>query len=227
MRFKIYLKFLVVCALLFITVNEAAGQEIKASALRQIQSLIDEKENRNPVQKKINSQLLYAIRMERGERITTEVASLNVDVDKGADAKVPVTIKGVITDALVKQVVAAGGEVIHRSTMFNRLLIRIPLLAIEQLALLDEVDHISPTAKASIADINKKTKNDNNLNTGVPARRVVGEMPFNKSFVDDRFSDAAFKKRAERVREQITKILAGEKFKKPDFIGAAFRKVMY
>src|SRR6476660_1855629 len=52
---------------------------------RQINSLIQEKESRTSAQRKIDSQLLYAAKQNRGEKITDDVDTLEVNV--AADEK--------------------------------------------------------------------------------------------------------------------------------------------
>src|SRR6266850_1434884 len=52
---------------------------IDQSAWQQIQALLEEKEARTPAQQKIDSQLLYSIKMRRGESIAKNVRSLSVD----------------------------------------------------------------------------------------------------------------------------------------------------
>jgi hypothetical protein len=75
MRVKPTLNRLLLCSLLFCSVTTAMAQNIQPGALKQIQSLADEKESRTVSQKKLNSQLWYAIKMDRGEAITSEVAT--------------------------------------------------------------------------------------------------------------------------------------------------------
>ena len=74
--FALCLTLLVACSLLAtLPMRKASAQREPAapmseSAARQINSLIQEKESRTPAQKKIDSQLLYAAKENRGERIT-------------------------------------------------------------------------------------------------------------------------------------------------------------
>ena len=92
MRLRIYISFTAL-ALFFSLLNKALAQQIQPSALRQIQSLIDEKESRTPAQKKINSQILYAFKMQDGKPITPEVPSLRVNLLKDSQGRIKVNIK--------------------------------------------------------------------------------------------------------------------------------------
>ena len=66
-----------------------------------MESLNNEKESRTPTQKKMDSQLWYAIKMGRGQAITTEVPTLEVNIKKDAGGKVQVDIHARVTDAVL------------------------------------------------------------------------------------------------------------------------------
>src|SRR6185295_4924473 len=51
---------------------------IAESARRQIEALLAEKQSRSPLQQKIDSQLLYALKISRGENLATNVRTLTV-----------------------------------------------------------------------------------------------------------------------------------------------------
>jgi uncharacterized membrane protein YdfJ with MMPL/SSD domain len=74
-------------------------QQISESAARQIQSLIQEKESRTPTQRKIVSLLLYAAKQNRGEQLSREVRSLEVNVNADVSGLVPVDINATVTEA--------------------------------------------------------------------------------------------------------------------------------
>ena len=74
--------------------------QISASALKQIGALEAEKSRRTPVQQKIDSQLLYADKMRRGEPIAEGVATQRVVLDKDDQGRVSVDIKADVTDSL-------------------------------------------------------------------------------------------------------------------------------
>ncbi len=58
------------------TVRAQTAPLPSATALRQIESLSSEKRSRTPAQRKLDSQLLYALRMGRGEALASGVPSL-------------------------------------------------------------------------------------------------------------------------------------------------------
>jgi hypothetical protein len=61
-------------------VGASAQSDLSESAVRQINALIAEKESRTPAQQKIDSQLLYAAKMDRGEEIAEGIRTLDVKV---------------------------------------------------------------------------------------------------------------------------------------------------
>src|ERR1700738_195253 len=71
-----------------------SGQGVSPAASLQIQALEDEKESRTPEQQKIDSQLLYALKMERVP--PTALQSLQVDVGQSEQGRVVVDISGTI-----------------------------------------------------------------------------------------------------------------------------------
>ena len=83
--------------------TDSAGQQnITAAVMQQIQALEDEKGSRTPAQKKIDSQLLYATKMERAQPIASGVSSLHVDVGASEQGRVVVDISAAVDDKLLQ-----------------------------------------------------------------------------------------------------------------------------
>ncbi len=88
---------LMLAALLAVGAIRTAGAQqsdtaIQASAAQQIRALITEKESRTPAQRKIDSQLLYAMKISRGDQIAAAVPTLQSGITPSADNKVIVDI---------------------------------------------------------------------------------------------------------------------------------------
>src|SRR5436853_7892014 len=90
--------FTIVCFLLF----TASAQQLQPNAINQIKSLMQEKELRTPAQKKMDSHLIYGAKMGRGERITSDVITLEENLNRDARGLVLVDIHGKINDAILK-----------------------------------------------------------------------------------------------------------------------------
>src|SRR6185295_14741552 len=101
----------------FAPAKQEQKQPIAQAAWQQIQALIEEKESRTAAQQKIDSQLLYAIKMRRGERIAATVQTLTVEVGADDSGRVTVDISAIIDDQLLNDLRGMGVEV---STVFRK-----------------------------------------------------------------------------------------------------------
>lgn len=110
------------------------SQRLSARARQQIEALIAEKKARTPVQRKIDSHLLAADKMRRGEPVAEGVLTLRTGVEVDSGGRVLVDIDASVSKELLKQVEAAGGEVINSFPQYNAIRARIPLEQIERLA---------------------------------------------------------------------------------------------
>ncbi len=86
--------------------------EIAPSALAQIQAVLAEKATRTPAQQKMDSQLIYAIKMARGQAIAAGVGSLETDLPRESDARVTVDVTADVSDGLLDQVQGMGATVL-------------------------------------------------------------------------------------------------------------------
>src|SRR5882672_3003046 len=58
----------------------AVATDISPEAMAQIDALLQEKASRTPAQQKLDSQLVYAVKMARGEAIAAGVSQLQVKI---------------------------------------------------------------------------------------------------------------------------------------------------
>src|SRR5947208_7386183 len=79
---------------------QARAADIAPEALAQIEALIREKDMRSPVHRKIDSQLLYELKMKTGRSIATGVAALETGVAYAADGHAVVDAKVCVASAL-------------------------------------------------------------------------------------------------------------------------------
>jgi hypothetical protein len=107
----------------------------------------DEKESRTPAQKKLDSQLLYALYERRGERARRGTPESDVEVDERG--RVLVDIRARVSRGLLARVRRLGGEVISTSESYNTIMARFPLERLETLAARGDVRFIGPAAKAT------------------------------------------------------------------------------
>jgi hypothetical protein len=107
----------------------------------------DEKESRTPAQRKIDSQLLYALYERRGESGRRGTPRSDVEVD--GRGRVLVDIRARVSKGLLARVRRLGGEVVSSSESYNSIMSRFPLKRLEALAARADVRFIAPAARAT------------------------------------------------------------------------------
>ena len=117
---------------------QGAVSAISAEALAQIDALVREKDTRSAVERKIDSQLLYELRMERGERVAGGVSVIETDLPYAPDGHVIVDVKALSTVGLLSAVATLGAEVISSTPEGAMLRAHIDIDHVEALASLPE-----------------------------------------------------------------------------------------
>lgn len=128
----------------------APAQAISEQAVAQIQALLAEKDARTPAQRKIDSNLLYAVKMNRGEAIAAGIGTLQTVVDVGADSTAVVDVVARQPDSLADTIRSLGGEVIELQPAYRSIRARMPLQKMEALAAIPAVIFIQPKQEAVI-----------------------------------------------------------------------------
>lgn len=164
-------RFLVLSALSIANANGATGlsgssgsdiSDIKEKpggegygAVGRIQ-VFDEKASRTSAQKKIDSQLLYALKQKRGETRGVPTERINIELDQKGRALVDITAK--VSPQLTSQIRKLGGIVISEDQRYHTIRARLALEKLEALAMLRDVSFIAPPAQAMNNRINNRTK---------------------------------------------------------------------
>ncbi len=168
---------------------------ISESAMRQIQSLLEEKESRTPAQQKMDSQLVYALKQSRGVAITNAVQTLRTRVVIDTNGKTVVDIS--VKDAKLAQKITAkklqdmGMEVIN--AVGGNIRARVTMGSLETIAAFPEVRFVQPPQDF------KTSRAGNQGGTGFAATGV-GSLPSMRP---------GFAERAARVRAQLLAALPG------------------
>ena len=121
-------------------------QKVSPEAGRQIADIAREKRARTAAQKKIDTQLLYALKQKRGE--TRGVPSGPVDIKLDAQGRTLVDITARVSAKLISKLGKVGAEVVSQSAKYHTVRVRVTLEKLEALAEIEEVRHISPAAQA-------------------------------------------------------------------------------
>ena len=128
---------------------KTVGMKMSESARAEALCASQEKEERSPEQKKIDSQLLYALYERRGEAVAKGTAGLEINVDLDSRGRVLIDIRARVTEKLLSEVKKLGGKIISHSERFNSIITRFPLEKLEALAGLKDVKFIMPKAEAT------------------------------------------------------------------------------
>jgi len=121
------------------TVVRAADEPLSPELVTKITALLADKQTRTPAQNKLSSELLYAIRMARGEAVAPGVPTQRLSFTNDTNGRVLVDIKANVTDALLAQIRQGGGEVILSFPQYQAIHARIALNQLESLAGLADV----------------------------------------------------------------------------------------
>jgi hypothetical protein len=123
-------------------------QGLSQSAAQQVQALIAEKESRTPAQQKIDSQLIYAAKMHRGESIAAGIQTLEVEVGADAAGMLTVDISASIDDQLLASLRRMGITYSNVFPQYHALRAVASLDQLEAIASLSQVRFIQPKQEA-------------------------------------------------------------------------------
>ena len=193
MRLKFYATYLVVLLLLCIC-NNTFGQ-IHQQAIQQIAKLINEKQSRTPVERKISSQLLQAIRESKGQQMVDGVHLRQANVRTNASGMVSVDINATVSDALLAKIQSAGGKIIFASQKFHSVRVQASLVTAQAIAAYPEIKFIKPAARShTVGGIGNVLETNGNVSGNFGQPSVSVKHP-------------SFKERAAKVRQQLKKYL--------------------
>ncbi|MCP9494034.1 MAG: CSLREA domain-containing protein [Pyrinomonadaceae bacterium MAG19_C2-C3] len=117
---------------------------LSADVLDQIAAMQQEKRSRTPEQDKLDSQLLQAVKMARGEQIADGVPTLLTDVKVDDAGRTVVDITAHVSDALLENLRALGVEIESAFPRFRSIRAEVPLDKLEAIAAFPEVIFIMP-----------------------------------------------------------------------------------
>jgi hypothetical protein len=110
--------------------------------------VFDEKASRTPAQKKINSQLWYALKQKRGETWGVPTERINIELDQKGRALVDITAR--VSPRVTLQIRKLGGILISADESYHTIRARLALEKLAALAALKDVSFISPAAQAML-----------------------------------------------------------------------------
>ena len=122
--------------------RQAEVNGIAPEGLAQIEALLREKETRTPAERKIDSQLLYARRMQQGLPVAPGVETLEVDLPYATDGHVIVDVKANVTTNLLAELNGLTNELVKMSP--GDLQLHVDLDQIEAIAAQPDVVFVQP-----------------------------------------------------------------------------------
>ncbi|HLW98829.1 MAG TPA: S8 family serine peptidase [Candidatus Acidoferrales bacterium] len=117
---------------------------LSALTVQQIEMLEIEKVSRTSSQRKIDSNVLYTMRMLQGQAAAPGIPYLNTGVDLDQNNNIVVDITAIVTDELLKQLQSAGATILYTSAQYRAIRAIIPPNQIENIAASVDVLFISP-----------------------------------------------------------------------------------
>jgi len=135
----------------------AAPQDpgISPEALAQIEALIEEKESRSETERKMDSQLIYEAKMDRGEAIADGVRRLDTDVQYTYDGRTVVDITANVSDDLLRQLSDNGADILETVADRNSVRAAVPVGNLEAIAALPDVKFIQPRQDAMTSGLTR------------------------------------------------------------------------
>ncbi|MHB9007987.1 MAG: S8 family serine peptidase [Limisphaerales bacterium] len=115
---------------------------------QQIEALQAAKANRTPVQQKLDSQLIDAGKIRRGEPVAEGVPTLRLELDEDVGGRVLTDLDAKVSDELLQRIADLGGEVVNHFAQFDAIRAWVPLVEVETLAARGDVTFIRPAVKA-------------------------------------------------------------------------------
>jgi hypothetical protein len=136
-----------------ITATEAATEQPPAPALEQLTVLAEETMSHRS---KIDVNLLRALGVASGKSTSPALTMITVD----ADGTVEISIRAVVTDALVNEIAATGAQITYTDAPTNTVNARAPLGSIEPIAKLPHVAFIVPKQQGTTRTFDAPAPND-------------------------------------------------------------------
>ena len=155
---KSYTRILVFAAIL---ICQQSFAQVSQATMQQIQELLKEKSSRSPIDRKIDSRLLQAVREKLGQQMVKGINLEPANVDADAAGMFKADISANITDAFLSKLTALGANIIYASPRYHTVRATINLKTVQTIAGYAEVKFIQPAIKSMLVDENRVPVNTN------------------------------------------------------------------
>src|ERR1039458_4536477 len=131
----------------------AQAQELPGNTEQQIRALLSEKAARNPAQAKMDSHLVHAAQILRGQPVSPDFPTPPGELEsvhRDANEMVEVDIRTDVNPDLLALIGSLGGTVVNAFPQYEAVRARLPLLAVERVAERSEVRQIRLAARSYV-----------------------------------------------------------------------------
>jgi hypothetical protein len=128
---------------------------VSPEAWQQIEALIAEKESRTGVQTKLDSQLIYELKMQNGQPVANGVQAVETDLEYTDTGRVALDLKANVSDGLLSQLRGLGAQVVNVVAAEKSLRINADINQVEAIAALPDVIYVQPKQDATTSQINR------------------------------------------------------------------------
>jgi uncharacterized repeat protein (TIGR01451 family) len=150
-----------------------AAEPLSASAIAQIQAIQAEKAARSPAQRKMDSQIIYALKKARKTLPTPAANNLILGVTPDANGMILVDLDAEVTGAVLKHITESGGEIVVSVPRFRSVRARVPLETVEALAAHPDVKFVRPADRA-MNNVGRLNSEGDITHNALPARQALG-----------------------------------------------------
>ncbi|HKQ90686.1 MAG TPA: S8 family serine peptidase [Blastocatellia bacterium] len=131
---------------------------MSSQAMAQIQAIMNEKGTRTGAQQKMDSQLIYALKMQRGEMIAEGVRTLETNIKYNSQRKMILNLKARVSDALLNQLKSYGADIVSSFPRYNSIRIQAVIGQVEAIAALPDVLYVQPEQGAMTSRVDRAPK---------------------------------------------------------------------
>jgi hypothetical protein len=131
----------------------AQAQELPGNTEQQIRALLSEKAARNPAQAKMDSHLVHAAQILRGQPVSPDFPTPPGELEsvhRDANDMVEVDIRTDVSPDLLAMIGSLGGTVVNAFPQYEAVRARLPLLSVERVAERSEVRQIRLAARSYV-----------------------------------------------------------------------------
>lgn len=179
-----------------------AEQGISPEALAQIDALIREKDSRTGVETKMDSQLVYEVKMRNGLPVAEGVLEVATDLEyvNETQGKVELDIRANVSDALLSGLRANGAQIVNSAQGTIRVITSID--SVPTIAGFPDVIFVQPKQKASVSQNYGQVDDTKASRKAERLRNSRAERIFKKYAVSPEFQEKALK-----IQDQVAAAL--------------------